>query len=43
VGTLIGGALLEWYPDQALAVFPGLVLMVAVLALWAGKRGLPVN
>ena len=43
VGTLIGGALLEWSPDQALAVFPVLVLVVAALALWAGKRGLPVE
>ena len=42
MGTLIGGALLEWYPDQTLAVFPVLVMVIAGLALWAGRRGLPV-
>lgn len=42
VGTLAGGALLEWQPDYALTAFPALVLVIAGLALWARKTGMPV-
>jgi len=38
VGTLLGGGLLEWRPDQALSIFPLLVVAVAALVLWAGAR-----
>lgn len=41
VGTLLGGALLEWRADHALSVFPLLVVLVGILALWAGRRCVP--